>query len=64
MNPQKSMPRHIIIILLNTKGKENTLKAAREKQNIINKRMSIQKITDFSSEITEARRRDTLFFKG
>ena len=32
INPRRNMPRHILIKLTNTKQKEGTLKAAREKQ--------------------------------
>ena len=34
INPQRNMPRYILIKLLKTKHKERTLKAAREKQQV------------------------------
>lgn len=57
------MPRHIIIILLKTKDKENTLKAAREKPCMIDRGTPIQKATNFSPETKEARRSSTPPFK-
>ena len=37
INPRRNMPRHVLIQLTKTKHKERTLKAAREKQQLIYK---------------------------
>ena len=49
-------PRHILIKLTKIKHKEQTLKAAREKQQITNKRIPIRITADLSRETLQARR--------
>ena len=50
------MPRHISIKLSNIKHKEKILKAAREKQQITYKGISIRLTADLSAETLQARR--------
>ena len=54
MNPNSPPTRHIIIKM--PKFKERILKAAREKQSINYKEISIRLSTDFSKETLQARR--------
>ena len=56
MNPKRSMPRHIIIKMLNFKDKERILKAAREKEEVTYKGTLINLAADFSTEMLQARR--------
>ena len=42
INPRQNTPRHILIKLTKIKHKEQILKAAREKQQITHKRISIR----------------------
>ena len=42
INPRRNMPRHILIKLSKIKHKEKILKAAREKQQITHKGISIR----------------------
>ena len=50
INPRRNMPRHILIKLSKIKYKENILKAAREKQQITHKGITIRLIADLSAE--------------
>ena len=56
LDPRRNTPRHIIIILANTKDKERILKAAREKETVTYKRVPIRQSADFSKETLQARR--------
>ena len=51
------MPRHILIKLSKIKYKENILKAAREKQQITYKEMSIRLTAEHSAETLQVRRK-------
>ena len=55
LGPRSNTPRHIIIILANIKD-ERILKAAREKERVTYKEVSIKLSTDFSKETLRARR--------
>ena len=55
INPGKH-PRHILIKLTKIKHKEQILKAAREKQQIINKGIPIRITADLSIETLQARK--------
>ena len=57
------MPRHILIKLSKIKYKENTLKAAREKQQITYKGVPIRLTADLSAETLHARREWQDIFK-
>ena len=46
INPRRNTPRHILIKLTKIKHKEQLLKAAREKQQIIHKRIPIRITAD------------------
>ena len=50
INPRRSTIRHILIKLIKVKHKEQILKAAREKQEIANKGISIRKTVYLSIE--------------
>ena len=56
INPRQNTPRHILIELTAIKHKEQILKAAREKQQIIHKGISIRITADLSIETLQARR--------
>ena len=56
INPRLNTPRHILIKLTKIKHKEQTLKAAREKQQITHKWISIRITADLSIETLQARR--------
>ena len=56
INPRQNIPRHILIKLTKIKYKEQTLKAAREKQQITHKRIPIRITADLSTETLQARR--------
>ena len=56
INPRRNMPRHILIKLTKIKYKEKIFKAAREKQQITHKGISIRLTADFSAETLQARR--------
>ena len=56
INPRQNIPRHILIKLTKIKYKEQTLKAAREKQQITHKRIPIRITADLSIETLQARR--------
>ena len=56
INSRRNPSRHILIELTKIKHKEQTLKAAREKQQIRFKGISIRLTTDLSIETLQARR--------
>ena len=56
INPRRNTPRYILIKLTNIKNKEQILKAAREKQHIIHKGISVRITADLSTETLQARR--------
>ena len=56
INPRQNTPRHILIKLTKIKHKEQTLKAAREKQQITHKGIPIRITTDLATETLQARR--------
>ena len=56
INPRGNTPRHILIKLSKIKYKEQTLKAAREKQQITHKGIPIWLTADLSAETLQARR--------
>src|SRR5574337_1060341 len=56
INPMRNIPRHILIKLTKIKHKEQILKAAREKQQIIPKGIPIRITADLSIETLQARR--------
>jgi len=56
INPRRNTPRHILIKLTKIKHKEQILKAAREKQQIIYKGIPIRITADLSIETLQARR--------
>ena len=62
-NPRQNTPRHILIKLMKIKQKENILKAAREKQQIIHKGIPIRITADLSIETLQARRKWQDIFK-
>ena len=63
INPQRNMPRYILIKLLKTKHKERILKAAREKQQVTYKGNSIHLTAYLSAETLQARREWQDIFK-
>ena len=63
INPRRNMPRHILIKLSKIKYKEKILKAAREKQQIIYKEISIRLTGDLSAETLQVRRKWQDIFK-
>ena len=56
INPRQNTPRHMLIKLMKIKHKEQILKTAREKQQIIHKGIPIKIIVDLSTETLQARR--------
>ena len=56
INPRQNTPRHILIILTKIKHKDQRLKAAREKQQILHKGIHIRITADISIETFQARR--------
>ena len=56
INPRRNTPRHILIKLSKIKYKEKILKAAKEKQQITYKEISIRLTADLSAETLQARR--------
>ena len=63
INPRRNTPRHILIKLSKIKYKEKILKAAREKQQITYKEISIRLTADLSAETLQARREWQDIFK-
>ena len=64
LNPNRPMPRHIIIKMAKVNDKERILKAAREKQNVTYKETPIRLSGDFSTETLQARREWQEIFKA
>ena len=56
INTRRNRPRHILIKLSQIKYKEKILKAARKKQQITYKGMSLRLTADLSEETLKARR--------
>ena len=56
LDPRKHTPKHIIITLPKIKDKERILKAAREKDTVTYKGVTIRLSADFSKETLQARR--------
>ena len=56
INPRKNTPRYILIKVTKMKFKERILEAAREKQKITYKGITIRLSADFSVETLQARR--------
>ena len=56
MDPRRNTPRHIIVMLFKIKDKERILKAAREKQTVTYKGVTIRLSADFSKETLQGRR--------
>ena len=54
MNPRRNTPRHILIKLTKIKHKKQTLKAAREKEQITHKGIPIRITADLSIETLQA----------
>ena len=55
INPRRNTPRHILLKLTKIKHKEQILKAASEKQQIIHKGIPIRITADLSIETLQAR---------
>ena len=56
IKPRQNTPRHILVKLTKIKHKEQILKAARERQKITHKGISIRITADLSIETLQARR--------
>ena len=56
LDPRRNTPRYIIIKLSKIKDKERILKAAREKETVTYKGVSIRLSADFSKKTLQARR--------
>ena len=56
LDPKKTTPRHIIIKMPGVEDKERILQAAREKQRVAYKAVSIRLSANFSKETLQARR--------
>ena len=63
LNPRKHTPRHIIIKLPKIKDKERILKAAREKDTVTYKGVTIRLSADFLNEALKVRSRWREVFK-
>ena len=63
IKPRRNMLRHILITLTKSKYREKILKAAREKQQIKYKGISIRLSVDFSTKTLQARREWQDIFK-
>ena len=57
INSRQNTPRHILLKLTKIKHKEQILKAAREKQQIIHRGIPIRKADDLSIETLQATRK-------
>ena len=55
INPRQNAPKHILIKLTNIKHKEQTLNAAKEKQQVTHKGLPIRVTADLSIETLQAR---------
>ena len=56
INPRRNTPRHMLIILTKIKHKQQILKAAKEKLQIMHKGIPIRIMADLSIETLQARR--------
>ena len=56
LDPRRNTPRHIIITLAKIKDKERIIKAAKQKETVTYKGVSIRLSADFSKETLQARR--------
>ena len=56
LDPKRNTPRHIIMMLPKIKDKEKILKAAREKETVTYKGVSIRLLVDFSKETLQERK--------
>ena len=56
LDPRRNTPRHIIITLPKMKDKERILKAAREKETVTHKGVTMRLSAYFSKETVQARR--------
>ena len=56
LDPERTIPRQIIIKMPKVKDKERILKAARERQRVVWKGVPIILSADFSKETLQARR--------
>ena len=63
INPRIKTPRHILIKLMMIKQEEQILKAAREKQQMIHRDISIRITADLSIETLQARRECRIYLK-
>ena len=63
LNPNRPIPRYIIIKMAKVKDKERILKAAREKQRVHYKGTPRRLSADFSTETLQARRKWQDIFK-
>ena len=63
MDAKRPTPRHIIIKMPKVKDKDRILKAAREKQLVTYREVSIRLSADFSKETLQARRNWQEIFK-
>ena len=63
IKPKRNMPRHILIKWTKIKHKERILKAAREKQQVTQRRNHIWLTSDLSAETLQARREWQAIFK-
>ena len=56
LDPKRTTPKYIIIKMPKVKGEDRILKATREKQRVIYKRVPVRLSADFSKETLQARR--------
>ena len=63
INPRRNTPRHILIKLTKIKHKEQILNAARVKQQITHKGITIRITADLSIETLQARRNGRTYLK-
>ena len=63
INPRRNTPKHILIKLTKMKHKEQKLKAAREKQQITHKGITIRITADLSIETLQARGKGKTYLK-
>jgi len=63
INPRRNTPRHILFKLTKIKHKERIVNAAKDKQQVTNKRNHICLTADLSAETLQARRKWQDIFK-
>ena len=63
MDAKRPTPRHIIIKMLEVKGKERVLKAARQNHQVTYRGIPMRLSADFSKETLQARRDQKEIFK-